>query len=84
MTLGQFDAAMRVVADLQIHGREISALADHLEEQTYKNAGIVDHVREPGFPCWTFKRSVGIHKPGYYDSPREALEALLKWDQENK
>lgn len=84
MTLKEFDNLIEAAHSIRIRARELTAVANNLDEDVFNMAGIEWHSREPGFPCWTFDAKVGIHRPGYYNSPRNALEAKIKWDAEDR
>ena len=73
MTIDQFDNRMKHIAFIQKRAKELLALADGMETDTWLEAGVWSHNREPGFPCW----SIG-GADGYFNTPRQALEAKEK------
>jgi len=76
MTLGDFDAAMQMAADIRRHANAMLAIADRLVGETIRAAGITHVDREAGFPCWTYEGANCYYN--YYNIPREALAAKNK------
>jgi len=73
MTLAEFDAEMDHADTARRRGKFLLLRADGLEEAACRRAGIVHVERDPGFPCWTAE---GL--AGYYDTPRQVVEAMEK------
>jgi hypothetical protein len=72
LTLEQFDQAMERAANMDRLSRQMLADSKNIEEAAYKKAGLECHHREPGFPCWTHQKIIG-----YFNTPRQALEAAI-------
>ncbi len=73
MTLKEFDAAMAKAGEIRRYAAEIITATTALEVQTFHVAGLECDGREAGFPCW---RIEGVE--GYFNTPREAVEAKEK------
>ena len=71
MTLEEYDQRIRHAINVQIDGDKLAAAGRALESELYRDAGIEWHTRDPGFPCCAHNAL-----PGYYNSPREVVEAL--------
>lgn len=69
--LQEYDRTIELVAWLDGMATDMRVQAAKLEESCYAALGLEFHNRDPGFPGWSIS---GLS--GYYNTPREALQAL--------
>lgn len=73
MTLDQYDTEEKSIRRLEANINRMQVRKANLESWLHREAGIAYVDREPGFPCWHID---GLS--GYFNTPREAVEALEK------
>ena len=73
MTLEEYDSKANRIWVMRNEAADLVREANEMEDDVWRSAGLEEHNRDPGFPCWTHK-----DLRGYYGTPREALKALVE------